>query len=502
MSTIGSSSNLTAFSSPAVRQAEIREQPHNIEAEQGLLGAILVNNRAFEKVSDFLNPEHFCDPVHGRIYEACGKLVERGQIANPVTLKPLFDNDEALADVGGAQYLVQLAASVVTVINSEDYGRAVKDDFLRRELIEIGENVVNEAYSHKIDNPAIDQIEIAESQLFALAETDASEGGLKNFSTALTASIQMAEAAYKRDGGLAGVATGFRDLDRQLGGLHPSDLLVLAGRPAMGKTALATNIAYHVATATQPDGQRPVVAFFSLEMSAEQLATRILSENTEISSEKIRRGELSSSDFQKLVKSSQELESAFLFIDDTPAITVSTLRTRARRLLRQQDLSLIIVDYLQLMRPPTGQKADNRVQEVSVITQGLKAIAKELNVPVLALSQLSRAVEQREDKRPVLADLRESGSIEQDSDVVMFVFREEYYLDKLEPVQRPEEGDDRFHERHDKWMDLRNRAHGKAEVIIGKQRHGPTGTITLHFHGPTTRFSDFIADERLPERHE
>ena len=492
--------DVTTFSTP-IAQAEVREQPHNIEAEQGLLGAILINNRAYEKVSDFLQSEHFSDQIHGRIFEACSKLIERGQIANPVTLKPIFDNEEALIEAGGANYLVQLAASVVTVVNAEDYGKSIKDSFLRRELIEIGEEVVNSAYSYDLDQTAVNQIELAESQLFSLAENDTAEGGLRNFSEALLESVKMAEAAYKRDGGLAGLATGFKDLDKQLGGLHPSDLLVLAGRPAMGKTALATNIAYHVATANQPDGSRPVVAFFSLEMSAEQLATRILSENTDISSEKIRRGELSSNDFQKLVKSSQQLESALLFIDDTPAIPVSTLRTRARRLLRQHDLSLIIVDYLQLMRPSPGQKTDNRVQEVSVITQGLKAIAKELNVPILALSQLSRAVEQREDKRPVLADLRESGSIEQDSDVVMFVFREEYYLDKAEPVQRPDEGDERYHERHDKWIDLRSRAHGKAEIIIGKQRHGPTGTVTLHFNGPTTRFSDFIEDERLPERN-
>jgi replicative DNA helicase len=272
----------------------------------------------------------------------------------------------------------------------------------------------------------------------------------------------------------------------------------------MGKTALATNIAFNVAKHNGTDGsdEKACVAFFSLEMSAEQLATRILSETTNISSEKIRRGELSSNDFQKLVQSSQDIESALLFIDDTPAITVSALRTRARRLKRQHGLSLIIVDYLQLMRPSINDKADNRVQEVSMITQGLKAIAKELDVPVLALSQLSRAVEQREDKRPVLADLRESGSIEQDADVVMFVFREEYYLDKAEPVQRPEEGNERYHERHDKWMDLRNEAHGKAEVIIGKQRHGPTGTVTMHFDGATTRFSDFISEERLPDRHQ
>ena len=297
--------DVTTFPTP-IAQAKVREQPHNIEAEQGLLGAILINNRAYEKVSDFLQSEHFSDPIHGRIFEACGKLIERGQIANPVTLKPIFDNEEALVEAGGANYLVQLAASVVTVVNAEDYGKSIKDSFLRRELIEIGEEVVNSAYSYDLDQTAVNQIELAESQLFSLAENDTAEGGLRNFSEALLESVKMAEAAYKRDGGLAGLATGFKDLDKQLGGLHPSDLLVLAGRPAMGKTALATNIAYHVATANQPDGSRPVVAFFSLEMSAEQLATRILSENTEISSEKIRRGELSSNDFQKLVKSSQE----------------------------------------------------------------------------------------------------------------------------------------------------------------------------------------------------
>jgi replicative DNA helicase len=494
--------NVAPLIRPDVNFSSIREAPNNLEAEQGLLGAILVNNRAFEKVGDFLSPEHFSDPVHGRIFEACRKLIDRGQIANPVTLKPLFDQDGALEGAGGAQYLVNLAASLVTVINAEDYGKSIKDCFLRRELIELGEQVVNEAYSHSIDLPAKEQIELAEGKLFSLAETDSSEGGLQDFNTALVESIRMAEAAYKRDGGLAGVSSGFTDLDRQLGGFHPSDLLILAGRPAMGKTALATNIAFQIAAKNQPnaDSKKPIVAFFSLEMSSEQLATRILSETTSISSEKIRRGELSSADFQKLVKSSQEIESALLFIDDTPAITVSTLRTRARRLKRQHGLALIVVDYLQLMRPSMGDKADNRVQEVSMITQGLKAIAKELNVPVLALSQLSRAVEQREDKRPVLADLRESGSIEQDADVVMFVFREEYYLDKSEPVQRVEEGDERYHERHDKWMELRNRVHGKAEVIIGKQRHGPTGTVTMHFEGSTTRFSDFISEEQLPDR--
>ncbi len=501
MATQEETTNVTNFGMRDISPVPMREPPHNLEAEQGLLGAILVNNRAFEQVGEYLTAEQFADPAHGRIFEACGKLIERGQIANPVTLKPLFDQDEALSEVGGAQYLVRLAASVVTVINAEDYGRAIRDAHIRRQLIDLGEDIVNDAYTQDLETPATEQIEIAEGKLFSLAENGSSEGGFRPFKEALTESVRMAEAAFKRDGGLAGVATGFKDLDRQLGGLHPSDLLILAGRPAMGKTALVTNIAFHVAT-SQPvkDGQRPVVAFFSLEMSAEQLAARVLSETTEISSEKIRRGELSNDDFQKLVQSSQELETAPLFIDDTPAITISAMRTRARRLKRQQGLSLIVVDYLQLMRPAAGQRPENRVQEISSITQGLKAIAKELDVPVVALSQLSRAVEQREDKRPVLADLRESGSIEQDADVVMFVFREEYYLAKAEPVQRAEESDDKYHERVDQWQERCNKAYGKAEVIIGKQRHGPTGTVTMHFHGPTTKFSDFIPEDHLPER--
>ena len=494
-------STLTPLPIAEAQSSAYREPPHNLEAEQGLLGAILVNNRAFERVSEYLSPDHFADAAHGRIFAACGQLIEKGQIANPVTLKALFDQDESLQEAGGAQYLVRLAASVVTVINADDYGQAIYDSFLRRELIDIGGEIVNEAYQHDLDLPAAEQIEVAESKLFGLAEHGSSLGGFQEFGEALTTAIRMAEAAFKREGGLAGISSGLTDLDAKLGGLHPSDLLILAGRPAMGKTALATNIAFHVATAAlkDPDLGRQVVAVFSLEMSAEQLATRILAEQTEISSEHIRRGELTTEDFQKLVAASQNLERAPLYVDDTPAITIATMRARARRLKRQQGLSLIIVDYLQLMRPSAGQRADNRVQEISMITQGLKAIAKELDVPVIALSQLSRAVEQREDKRPVLADLRESGSIEQDADVVMFVFREQYYLEKGEPTQRIEESDDKFHERHDQWKERCEASYGKAEVIIGKQRHGPTGTVTLHFEGATTRFSNFVADDYIPD---
>jgi len=310
----------------------------------------------------------------------------------------------------------------------------------------------------------------------------------------------MAEAAFRREGGLAGLSTGLLDLDNLLGGLHSSDLLILAARPAMGKTSLATNIAFNVATANlrDPGQPRQPVAFFSLEMSSEQLATRILAERTNISSEKLRRGQLVDDDFGLLVQASQELERTPIYIDDTPAIPISTLRTRARRLKRQHGLSMIVVDYLQLMRPSPGMRVDNRVQEISMISQGLKAIAKELNVPVVALSQLSRAVEQREDKRPILADLRESGSIEQDADVVMFIFREEYYLQKAEPVQRADESPEKFHDRHEQWMERCEKAYGKAEVIISKQRHGPTGTVTLHFEGATTRFSNYVSEDHIP----
>ena len=481
-------------------QAGYRTPPHNYEAEQGLLGALLVNNAAYERVGDFLRPEHFADPAHGRIFAAVGKLVERGQIANPVTLKALFDQDGALAEVGGAHYLVKLAASVVAIVNAEDYGRTVHDLYLRRQLIAVGEDMVNDAHKHELETSGKGQIEIAEQKLFTLAETDSAERGFLTFGQALTSSIEMAEKAYKRDGKLTGVPTGLIEMDRLLGGLHPSDLLVLAARPAMGKTALACNMAFNAAVQSvdDPEAERFVVAFFSLEMSAEQLATRILAEQIEVPSEKIRRGELNESDFRRLVQASQRLERTPIFIDDTPAITVTALRTRARRLKRQHGLDLVVVDYLQLLRGSAGTKSENRVQEISDITRSLKAVAKELNVPVLALSQLSRAVEQREDKRPQLADLRESGSIEQDADVVMFIFREEYYLARSEPSRRADESDDKFHDRVEAWQERCNQVYGLAEVIVGKQRHGPTGSIKLQFDGPTTKFSNYAAADHLP----
>ncbi|MBX6322882.1 MAG: replicative DNA helicase [Rhodospirillaceae bacterium] len=488
-----------------------RVPPHNYEAEQALLGAILVNNHVYEKVAEFLRPEHFADALHGRIYEACGRLIQRGQIANVLTLKNLFDQDPALADIGGAQYLARLANAVVTIINAEDYGRTIHDLYLRRQLIDLGEQVVNEAFVYDLDETALDQIEKTEQRLFNLAESGHTEAALRPLTQAMISAITQAEVAFKRSSHVTGVTTGLLDLDRKLGGLHPSDLVVLAGRPSMGKTALATNIAFNAAAAYREEtdalgtvrvAEGAKVAFFSLEMSAEQLATRILAEKVGVSSDRIRRGEVRESDFLKLVAAAQELSRIPLFIDDTPALTVAGLRTRARRLKRQQGLGLIVVDYLQLMRPSPGVRAENRVQEISEVTRGLKAIAKELNVPVLALSQLSRAVEQREDKRPQLADLRESGTIEQDADVVMFIYREQYYHERAEPKQRPDESDDKFQQRMDRYQERGAKIHNVAEVIIAKQRHGPVGSVHLFFDGTITKFDNLSREEGAPESYD
>ena len=480
-----------------------RVMPHNYEAEMALIGAILANNRAYERVQEFLLAEHFADPVHGRVYEACARLIDRGQLADPVTLKNFFSNDEALAEIGGPAYLAELANAVITIQNAQDLGREVYDCYLRRELIDIGQVVANNAYDHDIDNPATQQIEIAEAQLFQLAEQGAAEGGFQEFRTALTSAIKLAAAAYKRETDLVGVPTGFRDLDQLLGGLHKSDLVIIAGRPSMGKTALATNMAYNASSSvkrTTDDAgndieEREIIAFFSLEMSAEQLATRIISEQAHVRSDSIRRGDVSEEEYNRVFAVSQALHSLKLFIDDTPALTVAQIRTRARRLKRQHGLSMIIIDYLQLVNPPAGSRNENRVQEVSLITRSLKALAKELNVPVIALSQLSRAVEQREEKRPQLSDLRESGSIEQDADVVMFLYREEYYLDRESREQREHETEDKFARR----LERLERSRNKAEVIVGKQRHGPIGTAHLHFNGDFTQFSDLALHERMAE---
>ena len=473
-------------------QAAFRTMPHNIEAEKSLLGAIFINNRAHERVSEYLQPEHFSIKHHGHIFEAITLLIERGQIADPITLKRYFEQDETLAEVGGPSYLADLATSAVTVINAQEYGRIIYDLHLKRELINLGEDVVNKAYSGQIEDSANQQIEQAEQTLYDLATTGNFEGGFKSFKEAIVEAVDIAAAAHQRDSGLAGVSSGFTDFDKLLGGLHPSDLLILAGRPAMGKTALATNMAFNAAYDYKNSAGKEgaVVGFFSLEMSAEQLAARILSEQSSIPSDKMRKGELSNDEFTKLATCSQALHSIPLFIDDTPGLTVSALRTRARRLKRQHSLGLIIVDYLQLITGSAQSRSDGRVQEVSEITRGLKTLAKELSVPVLALSQLSRQVENREDKRPQLSDLRESGSIEQDADVVTFIYRDEYYLEKAEPKQRADEAGDKHASRISNWEDRMASVKNIAEVIVAKQRHGPIGTVSLMFDGQFTRFGD------------
>ena len=478
-----------------------RSAPHNIEAEQSLLGAILVNNDAFYRVSDFLEPKHFFEPLHQTIYETAGSLIRMGKVATPVTLKTFLPAD---TDIGGmtiAQYLARLAAEATTIINAHDYGRTVYDLSLRRNLIQIGEEIVNVAYDAPVDFAPRAQIEDAERQLYTLAETGRYDGGFQRFSQALTVAVDMAAKAFQRDGKLSGISTGLRDLDARMGGLQPSDLIVLAGRPGMGKTSLATNIAYNIAKAyvpeVQADGSTKAinggsVGFFSCEMSGEQLATRILAERTGIPSSHIRRGGITELDFEKIRDCSVELQSLPFYVDETGGLSISQLTARARRLKRQKGLDLIVIDYIQLLQGSGKKGNDNRVQEITEITTNLKALAKELNVPVIALSQLSRQVEQREDKRPQLSDLRESGSIEQDADVVMFVYREEYYLANKEPRPGTPE--------HEKWQTEMGLAHGKAEVIIGKQRHGPTGTVELHFEASVTRFGDLAPDGQVPDR--
>jgi replicative DNA helicase len=479
-----------------------RSAPNNIEAEQALLGAILVNNEAFYRVSDFLEPEHFFEPIHQKIYQLARDLIRAGKIATPVTLKTFLDGD---LDIGGltvSQYLARLAAEATTIINAEDYGRTIYDLSLRRALIIVGEDMVNSAYEAEVDASPRRQIEEAERRLYDLAESGRYDGGFQRFANALTTAVDMAAKAYQRDGKLSGIATGLDDLDRMMGGLQASDLIIVAGRPGMGKTALATNIAYNVARAwhgeVQPDGHTQtvnggIVGFFSLEMSAEQLATRILAEQTGISSSKIRRGGISEAEFERIRDHSIELQNLPFYVDETGGLSVAQLAARARRLKRQRGLDLLVIDYLQLLSGSTRRSSENRVQEITEITTRLKALAKELNVPVMALSQLSRQVESREDKRPQLSDLRESGSIEQDADVVVFVFREEYY----HKMRKPSESD---REKFAQWMVEGEKVMGKAEVILGTQRHGPTGTVELQFEAEVTRFATLARTDHVPDR--
>ncbi len=474
---------------PTVQTDATEFLPHNTEAEQQLLGAILTNNDVYDRIASLVKPELFFDPVHQRIFERAAARIQKNALATPVTLKPFFEDDEGLKDLGGPAYLVRLAGAAISAFAARDYAQMIYDLAVRRELISLGRDISAKAAKVEVTNEPKEQIIEAEQRLYKLGEQGVAERGFQSFLKAVTDAVNVANAAYQRDGGLAGISTGLIDLDKKLGGLHPSDLLILAGRPSMGKTSLATNIAFNIAKAYRrgrlPDGgegavEGGVVGFFSLEMSAEQLAARVLSEASEVPSEQIRRGDMTEVEFRRFVEAAKALESCPLYIDDTPALPISQLAARARRLKRTHGLDVLIIDYLQLIK---GTSKENRVQEVSEITQALKAIAKELNIPVIALSQLSRQVESREDKRPQLSDLRESGSIEQDADVVMFVYRDEYYKEREKP------GDHEL-EKMAQWQAVMEQVHGKAEVIIGKQRHGPIGSVELSFEGRFTRFSN------------
>ena len=460
------------------------KQPSNLEAEQALLGSILVNNDIIDEVSTIISPNIFYDPAHIKIYEVIESLNNKGMIANPITLKNFFEKDNMLIEVGGTEYLVKLTRFSGSAKQAVDYAKVIHEMYLRRELVLISDKLSSDTLNaNSQEQNAENIIEITEKSLFDLAERGSFSQSFLKFNEALDQTIEMATLAMKSDQGIVGVPTGLTDLDEKLGGLHKSDLVILAGRPGMGKTALATNIAYHAAQNLLSRQEKSSIAFFSLEMSSEQLSTRILSEQARIKSDDIRRGKVTESEINRYIETSRNIYNLPLYIDETPAITISTLSNRARRIKRLFGLNLIVVDYIQLMRAPnSNNRGDNRVQEVSEITQGLKALAKELKVPVLALSQLSRAVESRDDKKPQLSDLRESGSIEQDADVVMFVYREAYYLENKQPKLGSIE--------HAEWQSKMNDVNGLADIILGKQRHGPTGTVKVEFEGIYTKFKD------------
>jgi len=475
--------------------------PANIEAEQALLGALLYDNGAYERISDALQAQHFYEPFHGRLFAAIELNVRRGQLADPTLLSEQFQRDPAFQELGGVRYLADMVDRAPAAARAPDYARAIYDLALRRELIRIGGDIATTAEVGDPELTARDQIESAEQQLYTLAETGTSSSGLIALDTAIVKSLEMAAEAYNRDGGLSGLSTGINDLDKMIGGLHPSDLVIVAARPSMGKSSLTANIAFNVAKRyawePQPDGARKtvnggVVAFFCLEMSAAQIATRLLAETSGVSSDKIRRGEITAVEFGKIRDAATEIQESPLYIDDTGGISISKMAARARRLKRTAGLDLIIVDYLQLMTVGGGARPENRVQEVSQITQGLKALAKELKVPIIAAAQLSRQVENREDKRPQLADLRESGSIEQDADVVMSIYRESYYLRRAEPKEGTAE--------HLAWQEQMDAIAHVAEIIIGKQRHGPIGTVKLHYDENITKFSDLAREGRFEPR--
>jgi len=473
----------------------------NIEAEIALIGCILWDNRNYEKVSDFLNEDHFVDETNKIIFSTIKNLLEKNILVSPITLKNYLPDDNN--NYNKLNYLNQLKDSAPSTQNTYNYAKIIYDLYIKRNLVGVAHNIIQTTSSEN-NILAEDLIENAENDLYNLSQSGNTDRSFINFSNALQGAVDIISEAYKREGKIAGVPTGFKDLDKKLGGLHKSDLIIIAGRPSMGKTALGTNIAFNCAFKYQEekdefenkkiiDGGK--VAFFSLEMSSEQLATRILAERTKISGDKMRKAELNKDDFNKIAKSSAELENLNLIIDDNPVLTIPILRARARRLKRLHDINLIIIDYLQLMSSSSNNRNDGRVQEISEITRGLKSIAKELNIPIIALSQLSRQVEQREDKRPQLSDLRESGTIEQDSDVVMFIYRESYYLERLEPIRKSEEDDMKYNERVSRWQQLTNENYNKAEIIIAKQRHGPIGSIKMHFDANYTKFSDLTSKD-------
>ena len=475
--------------------------PQNIEAEQALLGALLANNKAYESISEYLKPNHFADATHAKIYDVITKLITREHAADVIMLKRYFEQEGTLNDVGGYQYLIKLAESSSPLTNPEFYAQYIYEQYLRRELISTGYEIINNAMKEDIDTTVNEQIEEAEKRLYDLSDKGDANRGFIDFEKALDFSVGTIEKAYQNGGKTSGLSTEFDDLDKSIGGLNDSDLIVLAGRPAMGKTALATNIAYNVAdfmsTANNIEEKRRGVAFFSLEMSADQLATRILSSTAGISSQRMHTGKIDAGEFNRIVEASRSLQKIPLYIDDTPGLTINAIRSRARRLRRTKGLGLIVIDYIQLITGTSKRGEINRVQELSEISRGLKIMAKELNVPVIALSQLNRGVEQREDRRPVMSDLRESGSIEQDADIVLFVYRENYYIER----EKPKETDKNYTpEKLEKWEQKMKATKYKAQVIIGKHRHGPTSTVDLSWNGELAQFGNFARDEQLPER--
>ena len=459
-------------------KSKLDEHPNNIEAEQSVIGSILLSNEIFDEINMIIVSKNFYDPMHQKIFGAIEKLIYSGMLANPITLKNHFENEKDELNV--PEYLVKVTKFSTSSRQAIEYSKLIYDLFVKRELIKISENVIDTAKLNDLDNDGQKIIENFEKSLFDLAEKGSFSNSLIKFDEAMRQTIEMASSAYKNDEGIVGVPTGLTDLDDRLGGLHKSDLIIIAGRPSMGKTALATNIAFNAAKKLQDDGKKSSIAFFSLEMSSEQLSTRILAEQSRIKSNDIRRGRISEEQFDKFIETSKDISELPLYIDETPAISIAALSNRARRIKRLYGLDMVVIDYIQLMRASNFK--DGRVQEISEITQGLKALAKELSVPVVALSQLSRAVEARDDKKPQLADLRESGSIEQDADVVMFVYREAYYLERKEPRPATVE--------HAEWQAKMNEVSSLAEIIIGKQRHGPTGNIMLEFEAMFTKFKD------------